>query len=201
MAYSARFDRALALAHELHRDQLRKGTDVPYIVHLMSVASLVAEYGGSEDQVIAGLLHDAVEDQGGTPTAERIRAEFGEGVHRIVMGCTDSVTDDPKVKAPWRERKEKYLAHVVGAPADMRLVSAADKVHNARTILADVRRGGLEVFTRFKGGREGTLWYYRGLVTNLRKGWSHEIVDELERVVAEMEREVEKRRSDSAAPR
>lgn len=198
MAYSARFDRAFALAHELHRNQLRKGTDVPYIIHLMSVASLVADYGGSEDQVIAGLLHDAVEDQGGTPTAERIRKEFGEVVHRIVMGCTDSVSDDPKVKAPWRERKEKYLAHLVEAPAQMRLVSAADKIHNARAILADVHRGGLAVFTRFKGGLEGTLWYYRSLVTNMRKGWSHEIVDELERVVGEMEREVERRRNDPA---
>lgn len=188
MAFSERFDRALALAHELHRKQLRKGTKVPYVVHLMAVAALIAENGGTENQVIAGLLHDAVEDQGGEPTARRIRAEFGSTVHRIVMGCTDSVAANPAQKLPWEVRKRAYLEHLLHAPADMRLVSAADKVHNARSINADLRAQGVASFERFKGGREGTLWYYKTLVKTLRKGWEHPIVDLLDREVREMVR-------------
>jgi (p)ppGpp synthase/HD superfamily hydrolase len=187
MPLSERFDRALDLAHELHRTQVRKGTQIPYVAHLMSVSALVAENGGNEDQVIAALLHDAVEDQGGEPTAQRIREAFGDVVHRIVMGCTDSVTDDPKLKKPWRERKEAYLAHLAEAPIDMRLVSAADKVHNARSIVQDLRVHGPSTWDRFKGGKDGSLWYYRTLVQQLRKGWQHPIIDLLEREVREME--------------
>lgn len=186
MAFSERFDRALTLAHELHRKQLRKGTRVPYLVHLMSVASLIAENGGSETQVIAGLLHDAVEDQGGEPTAQRIKKEFGPGVYRLVMACTDSVSADPEAKLPWGERKRAYLEHLEHAAAEMRLVSAADKLHNARTINADLRALGAVVFERFKGGRDGTLWYYKSLTKVLRKGWDHPIVELLEREVREM---------------
>ena len=186
MPFSERFDRAIVLAHELHRTQLRKGTRIPYVVHLMSVAALVAENGGTETQVIAALLHDAVEDQGGERTADRIRREFGPKVHRIVMGVTDSTTSDPALKKPWEERKRAYLDHLKEAPPDIRLVSAADKVHNARSINADLRTHGAEVWDRFKGGREGSLWYYRELVRALRDGWDHPLVDLLEREVKEM---------------
>lgn len=186
MAFTERFDRALDLAHELHRKQLRKGTRIPYVVHLMSVAALVAENGGTETQVVAALLHDAVEDQGGEPTAQRIKREFGPNVYRIVMGCTDSVTQNPEEKLPWEERKKAYLAHLESAPPEMRLVSAADKVHNARSINADLRAHGQVVWDKFKGGREGTLWYYKSLVKTLREGWDHPIVELLEREVREM---------------
>lgn len=186
MAFTERFDRALVLAHELHRKQLRKGTRIPYVVHLMSVAALVAENGGTETQVVAALLHDAVEDQGGEPTAQRIKREFGPNVYRIVMGCTDSVTQNPAEKLPWEERKKAYLAHLESAPPEMRLVSAADKVHNARSINADLRAHGQDVWDKFKGGREGTLWYYKSLVKTLREGWDHPIVELLDREVREM---------------
>lgn len=186
MAFTERFDRALDLAHELHRKQLRKGTRIPYVVHLMSVAALVAENGGTETQVVAALLHDAVEDQGGEPTAQRIKREFGPNVYRIVMGCTDSVTQNPEEKLPWEERKKAYLAHLESAPPEMRLVSAADKVHNARSINADLRAHGQDVWDKFKGGREGTLWYYKSLVKTLREGWEHPIVELLDREVREM---------------
>jgi (p)ppGpp synthase/HD superfamily hydrolase len=189
MAFTERFDRALDLAHQLHREQVRKGTQTPYIAHLLSVAALVAEHGGTEDQVIAALLHDAVEDQGGEPTAARIRQEFGAAVHDIVMGCTDSVSDDPRNKPPWEDRKRRYIEHIKTAPAEVWLVSAADKVHNARSIVGDLRRTGEAVWTLFKGGRKGTLWYYASLVSALRETkWDNPIVDELARVVAEMER-------------
>lgn len=186
MGFTERFDRALAFAHDLHRKQLRKGTRIPYIVHLMSVAAIVAENGGTETQVIAGLLHDAVEDQGGEPTAQRIKREFGPGVHRIVMGCTDSLAQDPAEKLPWEERKKAYLAHLEEAPPEMRLVSAADKIHNARSINADLRVHGQDTWDKFKGGREGTLWYYKSIVKALREGWEHPIIELLEREVREM---------------
>lgn len=188
MAFTERFDRALDLAHELHRDQLRKGTKIPYVVHLMAVACLVSENGGSEEQVIAALLHDAVEDQGGEPIARRILEAFGPGVHSIVMACTDSVTATAEEKKPWDERKRAYLAHLEKARARVRLVSAADKLHNARSINADLRAHGAAVWKRFKAGREGSLWYYRRLVKVFRKGWDHPIVDLLAREVREMVR-------------
>lgn len=188
MPLSERFDRALDLAHELHRTQVRKGTQIPYVTHLMSVAALVAENGGNEDQIIAGLLHDAVEDQGGEPTARRIREAFGDAVHAIVMSCTDSVTEDPSQKKPWIDRKRAYVAHVAEATPEARLVSAADKVHNARSINADLRAQGRAAWEKFKGGEDGSLWYYSALVEMFRKEWKHPIVDLLEREVQEMHR-------------
>lgn len=186
---SERFDDALVLAASLHRAQARKGTQVPYVSHLLAVASLVIEHGGTEDEAIAALLHDAVEDQGGAPTGQRIRARFGEAVYAIVLGCTDA---DVKPKPPWRARKERYIAHVEEAPAPVKLVSAADKLHNARAILADHRAVGEDVWARFNGGKDGTLWYYRSLVVAFRRGASSagvaRVVDELERVVDELER-------------
>jgi (p)ppGpp synthase/HD superfamily hydrolase len=182
MPYGEKFDRALLYASRLHRDQRRKGTDIPYITHLLAVASLVGENGGTEDEVIAALLHDGPEDQGGLPTLEDIRAHFGDEVAEIVDGCTDTY-EDPK--PPWRERKERYLAHLGGASDSVRLVSSADKLHNARTVLSDYRRLGEDLWTRFNGNREGTLWYYRAIVDAL-PGESP-IVEELDRVVTELE--------------
>jgi (p)ppGpp synthase/HD superfamily hydrolase len=183
MGYSERFDEALLFAARLHKDQVRKGSEVPYVTHLLAVAALVGENGGDEEQVIAGLLHDAVEDQGGLPTLEEIRLRFGEGVAGIVAGCTDAETIP---KPPWRERKEAYLAHLRHAPARVRLVSSADKLHNARAIVADLRRLGEGLWPRFNGGREGTLWYYEGLLEAFRDGWDHPLVAELERTVQDM---------------
>lgn len=166
MSLSERFEQAFQFAFEIHRAQLRKGNQVPYIAHLMAVASLVLEDGGSEDEAIAALLHDAPEDQGGRPVLEQIRRRFGENVARIVDGCTDTY-ETPK--PAWRERKERYLSHLRHAAADVRRVSLADKLHNARSLLADLRRGGDGIWERFNGGKEGTLWYYRALVETLGK--------------------------------
>jgi (p)ppGpp synthase/HD superfamily hydrolase len=179
-----RFGDALRFAHQLHLRQVRKGANVPYVSHLLGVASLVLEDGGSEDEAIAGLLHDAVEDQGGRPTLEAIRGRFGERVARIVEGCTDA---DTIPKPPWRERKERYIAHIRHAPVDVRRVSSADKVHNARAILSDYRIQGDALWPIFKGGKEGTLWYYRSLVEAFRAAGSGRLVDELDRVVTELE--------------
>jgi (p)ppGpp synthase/HD superfamily hydrolase len=150
----------------------------------MSVGSIVLSYGGDEEQAIAALLHDAAEDAGGRPVLEEIRRRFGERVARIVDGCTDTF-DDPK--PAWRPRKEQYIAHVRTADADTRLVSAADKLHNVREIIMDVRQHGAEVWQRFSGKRDGSLWYYRALVDAFRDGWSHPILDDYEHEVAELE--------------
>jgi (p)ppGpp synthase/HD superfamily hydrolase len=181
-----RFDDALVYAVDLHRGQPRKGRDVPYASHLLGVTSLVIEEGGTEDQAITALLHDAVEDQGGMPTLLDIRARFGDHVGDLVEACTDSLEDPPP---PWRERKEAYIAHLPDAPRDALLVSVADKVHNARSILIDLRSEGPSVFERFSGKREGVLWYYRTLVTTYRAiGYDARLVDLLDRIVTELER-------------
>ena len=185
MTLTARFEEALVYAARLHAGQLRKGTAIPYVSHLLAVAGLVLENGGVEDEAIAALLHDAVEDQGGAATREEIRRRFGESVAVIVDGCTDAETIP---KPPWRERKERYVAHIADAPASVRLVSASDKLHNARSILSDLRSDGEAVWQRFKGGKEGTLWYYRSLVEAFRAHGSSPLVDELTRTVAAIER-------------
>jgi (p)ppGpp synthase/HD superfamily hydrolase len=192
--FSARFRKALEYAARVHARQVRKKTGRPYIGHLMSVAAMVIEYGGDEEMAIAALLHDAVEDQGGLPRLRDIRKKFGERVARIVDGCTDS---DSEPKAPWVERKRAYVARLQGEAAEVLLVSAADKLSNVRETLHDVRVHGNEVFRRFAGKREGTLWYYRALVDEFRKArgeYSHEslchseaLFDELERAVRELE--------------
>lgn len=187
MTLSFRFEEALAYAARAHRQHVRKGTSVPYVSHLLGVASLALEHGADEEQAIAALLHDAVEDQGGAPRLDDIRRIFGERVASIVSGCTDA---DVEPKPPWRPRKEAYLAHLPGAPAEILLVSACDKLHNARAIVRDLREHGAALWSRFTGGRDGTLWYYRALVDAYRKAGSvdHSLVDELDRTVAEMER-------------
>jgi GTP pyrophosphokinase len=180
---SQRFNEAFLFAAEKHGRQRRKSTKIPYLAHLMSVAALVLEAGGDEDPAIAALLHDVVEDCGGKPMLEEVRRRFGNRVAHIVEGCTDA---DAYPKPPWRERKEAYLQHLKEADADIRLVSAADKLHNGREILKDYREGGEPVWDRFKGEREGTLWYYRALADELSRenNW---VVRELRRVVSKLE--------------
>ena len=185
MIPSPRFDEALAYASRLHAGQARKGTGVPYVAHLLAVAAIVLEHGGGEDEAIAALLHDAVEDQGGASTRAKIRRRFGDNVAAIVDGCTDA---DTVPKPPWRRRKEAHVAHVGAASPAVRLVSAADKLHNARSVLADYRQLGDALWGRFRGGRDGTLWYYRAMVDAFRAAEATPLVEELERTVAELER-------------
>jgi len=184
MKLSTRFEEALVLATCLHADQTRKGTTIPYISHLLAVTAIVLEHGGNEDEAIAALLHDAIEDQGGASTREEIRRQFGDRVVEIVDGCTDT---DVMPKPPWRARKEAYLAHIIEATPSVRLVSAADKLHNARAILEDYRIIGEALWKRFNGGKEGTLWYYRSAVDSLRKVGTTPLIEELDRVVSEIE--------------
>lgn len=160
MSLSHRYDDALVYGAELHRTQLRKGSNVPYIAHLLSVSSRVLSAGGSEVQAIAGLLHDAAEDQGGQATLDEIRRRFGDGVAEIVADCTDSWVDP---KPAWRPRREAYLAKLPHKPASSQLVSLADKVDNAEAIARDYEEIGDAVWERFNGGKDGTLWYYRAL--------------------------------------
>ncbi|TNF31678.1 MAG: HD domain-containing protein [Deltaproteobacteria bacterium] len=185
---SERFDQALAFTSRLHRRQLRKGTSVPYVSHLLAVAGIALEHGADEDTAIAALLHDAVEDQGGAETLERIRVGFGERVAEIVAACSDT---DRVPKPPWRQRKEAYLAHLAAErDRDVLLVSASDKLHNARTILVDARALGDRTWTRFAGGKDGALWYYQSFVETIRDNAAAHplaaLVDELERVVGDI---------------
>ena len=180
MPYSQEFEDALLYANRLHANQHRKAGNIPYITHLMSVAALVAEYGGNEDQVIAALLHDAVEDQGGPPIFDDIRERFGQKVARIVEGCTDT---DVTPKPPWLERKSAYIRSLTTAPPEVLLVSAADKLHNARSVVAGLRQDGDPHFALFKGRKEGTLWYYRSLVEVFTERGSNALTDELKRTV------------------
>lgn len=180
-----RFHDAMVFAAKKHAHQTRKKTAIPYIAHLLSVAALVLEAGGDEDLAIAALLHDVVEDCGGKPMLKEVRRRFGRRVAHIVADCSDSA-DYPK--PPWRRRKEAYLKHLRTADADVRLVSAADKLHNARAILADYRRSGERVWERFAGKREGTLWYYRALDKEFRRKKSNALTSELTTVIGEIER-------------
>src|SRR5947207_945781 len=158
MAFSSRFEEASVFATRLHAGQRRKGTAIPYIAHLLGVTSIVLEQGGNEDEAIAALLHDAIEDQGGAATREEIRRRFGDAVVAIVDGCTDA---EVMPKPPWRGRKEAYIAYLRQTSPAVRLVSAADKLHNARTILADYRVLGDALWQRFTGGNDGPLWFCR----------------------------------------
>ncbi|MEP7040087.1 MAG: HD domain-containing protein [Chloroflexota bacterium] len=159
-----RFDRAVLYAVQLHRLQTRKATQIPYVTHLFAVCSLVLEDGGTEDEAIAALLHDGPEDQGGEPVLAEVRAQFGNDVASIVAGLSDAMPTAGEEKAPWRERKEAYLAHLQGAPASVLKVSLADKLHNARSILTDLRADGEAVWDRFNAGRADQAWYYGELL-------------------------------------
>jgi len=179
-----RFLRAFLFAAEKHTGQVRKASTTPYIAHLMGVSSLALEFGGDEDMAIAALLHDVVEDCGGAPMLKEVKRRFGSRVAKIVDGCTDSDRDP---KPPWRERKETYIRHLKGADADTKLVSAADKLHNVRSILSDYREVGESIWARFNGGREGTLWYYRALLKEFQRGKPNRLIREFELAVRELE--------------
>ncbi len=179
-----RFLRAFMFAAEKHAGQTRKASTIPYIAHLMGVASLVLEAGGDEDLAIAALLHDVVEDCGGAPMLKEVRRKFGNRVAKVVDGCTDA---DTYPKAPWLERKENYIRRLKTENADTRLVSAADKLNNVRSILSDYRAVGESVWSRFYGGREGTLWYYRTLRDVFLRHKRNRITRELELAVNELE--------------
>ncbi|MEM9696372.1 MAG: HD domain-containing protein [Myxococcota bacterium] len=182
--YGPRFEAALGYAAQLHFAQRRKGAGAPYIIHPLAVASLVGQYGGDEDQAIAALLHDTIEDCGVTePT---LAARFGDRVARMVAAATDDATTP---RPPWRERKERHIAHVHGLDADAKLVIAADKLHNALSIQRDRRRPevGETVWDRFSADREAVRWYYRAMTAALADGWDQPILAELRDVVSQLE--------------
>ena len=186
MPWTARFEDAFVFAARLHRRQTRKASQVPYITHLMAVAALVGEAGGTEDEAIAALLHDAAEDQGGEPVLAEIRERFGESVARVVAECSDDLTGRSP-KPPWKARKEAYIEHLSAAHPSSQLVCLADKVHNARSILADLRVQGVACFEKFSGGLEGTLWYYREIADRFRGRPGCWLSEELDRTVREIE--------------
>jgi len=179
---TSRYDDALRYAHDLHREQTRKGTLIPYISHLMTVSALVIEHGGNEDQAIGALLHDAAEDQGGDATLADIRRRFGDAVAQIVNDCTDA-WEEPKPE--WRPRKEAYLAILPKKSPQSLLVSLADKTHNAEAILFDYRALGDDLWPRFNGGADGTRWYYRALADVFAQSMPGRLSDRLARAVRE----------------
>lgn len=178
-----KFEAALVYATQLHSQQIRKGSGVPYISHLLSVAALVLEDGGSEDEAIAALLHDAIEDQGGDKIRQAIREKFGEKVVNIVNGCTDA---EVIPKPPWKQRKQQYIERMRHASPQVRRVSMADKLHNARSILTDYYRQGNLVWSRFKSGKEGMLWYFDSLLEVDREAGGSFLGEELKRVVKDL---------------
>lgn len=179
-----RFAEALLYAWQRHRQQWRKVGNVPFLAHLLNVAGLVLDYGGDQEEAIAALLHDAAEDQGGLATLEEIRQRFGGRVADIVEMCTDTF-EHPK--PPWRQRKEQFLARLPAASPSVRLVCAADKIHNLRSLLRAYPSYGEQIWSFFRGGREGTLWYFRSIVQILRQGPWLPIVRELEKLLSELE--------------
>jgi len=194
MKLSDKFEEALIYATQAHCNQTRKKTGIPYIAHILGVTAIALEYGGNEIEAIGALLHDTVEDCGGAERLRDIREKFGHDVARIVDGCTDS---DQTPKPPWLDRKRAYVEHLKDSDSSTRLVSASDKLHNTRAILAELRRTGLEVFERFAGKKDGTLSYYRALVTAFRQHGDHaDLIDELDRVVSEIEKLVQRSSTD-----
>jgi (p)ppGpp synthase/HD superfamily hydrolase len=179
-----RFRQALDYASVLHAFQPRKGTAIPYVSHLLAVCGLVLEDGGDEDEAIAALLHDAVEDQGGKPVLEEIRRRFGGRVAGIVAECTDT---DEVPKPPWRKRKEDYITRLHEASPEALRVSCADKLHNLRSVLADYRKVGERVFDRFSASRDETLWYYRSVLGVYEVRGAGALAEELGRVLGDLE--------------
>lgn len=177
---STRFESALVYACQVHRGQTRKGTGISYIAHVLGVAAIAMEYGADEDEAIGALLHDAAEDGGGEARLAEIRARFGDAVGDIVLGCSDSLVEHPEDKLPWRERKENYLAHIESASDSVSLVSAADKLHNVRAITRDLREHGDEVWERFQGKRDGTLWYYEAVAHALLRRYRSPLTRDLQ---------------------
>ena len=186
---TVRFETALTYAAWAHAGHPRKGTAIPYISHPLAVAALVMESGGDEDEIIAALLHDTAEDAGGKRRLADIRVRFGERVADIVDGCSDAYgqAGSGVEKPDWLPRKRKHLKHLEQATRSVLLVSAADKLHNARAVLGDYRTMGERLWSRFKGGREGTLWYYRKVTDLLIECFASPLTEDLERTVKELE--------------
>jgi (p)ppGpp synthase/HD superfamily hydrolase len=182
-----RFERAVLYAIELHRSQVRKATAIPYVTHLFAVASLVLEDGGSEDEAIAALLHDGPEDQGGEAVLHEIRDRFGPTVAEVVAGLSDAMPAPGEAKAPWRVRKAAYLAHLADASEAVLRVSLADKLHNARSILVDLRADGAAVWDRFHAGPGEQAWYYGELLAIFERRLPHSRnLPELRQVIGEL---------------
>jgi (p)ppGpp synthase/HD superfamily hydrolase len=190
-----KFDEALALASELHREQSRKGTPIPYMSHLMAVAGIVLEANAYhqmdniEDVAIGALLHDAIEDQGHKIDLDQIKEKFGDTVYRIVLECSDAiVTEKGQEKPPWKDRKRAYLNNISGKSQETLLVSCADKMHNARCIMFDHDRIGDDIWDRFNAGKDGTIWYYRSLAEELEKAWpENPLLPDFQAIVQRME--------------
>jgi (p)ppGpp synthase/HD superfamily hydrolase len=193
MKMTARFADAFAFANALHDDQTRKGNAIPYISHLMSVSALVLESGGDEDQAIAGLLHDAVEDQGGLTTARLIAERFGERVAGIVLACTDATPEPGEAKAPWRDRKTAYIGHLADVQDEALVVIASDKTHNLQSIINDVQRDGLSTLERFDSPTQ-IAWYYRSVADELARRSLAEPIPRLLGLVDQFEALVEEGR-------
>jgi (p)ppGpp synthase/HD superfamily hydrolase len=182
-AYSPRFDEAVAYAIDSFRTKYRKATRVPYVTHLLAVCALVGEHGGDEDQMIAAILHDTLEDVDGS-SAEELERRFGKRVAHLVVALSDTVV---RPKPPWKERKQKYLAHLRHEPVDIKLISCADKLHNCRSVIRDHKVVGDDVFERFSAPKHETLWYFREVAAALGEGWTHPLLDELRSAVAELQ--------------
>jgi (p)ppGpp synthase/HD superfamily hydrolase len=181
---SEKFIQAVSIANVFHKGHVRKGTQIPYISHLMAVASLVMEGGGSEDEIIAALLHDAVEDCGGEPILDEIKKHFGQNVASIVDDLTETY-ENPK--PPWKGRKEAYISHIKEANPSVRLVSCADKLHNVRCILSDYRQEGETLWNRFSASKEETLWFYQSMANVLcASGRGLKIYADLDSAVKEL---------------
>ncbi|AIE72769.1 MULTISPECIES: HD domain-containing protein [unclassified Synechocystis] len=178
ISLTSRFGDALVLANQLHAHQFRKGSPVPYISHLLGVTALVLEMGGNEDEAIAALLHDAVEDQGGMETLAIIESKFGQTVAALVMACSDSTT---MPKPPWEQRKQKHLQKMRQVCLSVLKISLADTLHNARTIEIDLRRHGEEIWQKFNRGKSGIVWYYQSLWDIYQdrnpNAWSNELIE------------------------
>ena len=190
MLLSDRFKNALTMTFKLHRRQFRKGTRIPYVAHLLAVTSIILENGGSENEAIAGLLHDAIEDQARDgKTREEIRSKFGEAVLKTVEECTDGAAHPRDgTLGNWKLRKEEYLAHIPDATGSACLVSGADKIHNLQSILRDLVANGEELWGRFTGGKDGTVWYYCELAKAFRKSGKLPglMMEELDSLVGEL---------------
>lgn len=178
--YTRRLDEALAFVADAFRGRSRKGSGVPYLAHLLQVMVTVAEHGGDEDLMIAALLHDYLEDIEGSDIGE-LRRRFGDRVARIVEALSDSTTHP---KPPWQDRKTLFIASIAQEPAEVRLVCAADKLHNARSTCRDLLAQGEATWSRFRATRDQSLWYYREVTLALGQGWSHPLLTELESQVA-----------------
>ena len=182
--YSERFEHALIFSQRLHRFQVRKGTEIPYISHLLAVSSIVIEAGGDEDEAIAALLHDGPEDQGGEKVLAEIREKFGDRVANIVAECSDTF-ETPK--PAWKQRKLNYIHQLSERSQSALIISCADKLHNIRSILSDYRISGEKIWERFNGGKEGTLWYYQSLVEIYKNSSLPEgLVDEISKILDEL---------------